>query len=72
MRKLKPRLEALKVESFESAADAAPRGTVFANGYPYTDEAIGSRGCASPARTLPETCAYSCYIQETCEPGVCW
>jgi hypothetical protein len=72
MRKLKLRLEALKVESFEAVADAAPRGTVHARGYPYTDPEIGSCGCATPARTAPETCANSCYIQETCEPGVCW
>jgi hypothetical protein len=72
MRKLTLRLESLKVESFEAEADAAPRGTVYANGYPYSDPAIGSCGCATPARTLPETCAYSCWMQETCEPGICW
>lgn len=72
MRKLKLRLEALQVESFEAAAGAAPRGTVHAHGYPYSDPEIGSCGCVTPVRTAPETCMNTCWIQETCEPGVCW
>lgn len=70
MRK-KLRLETLKVESFEAAPAPEPRGTVHAHGIPYTDPQIGSCECGSRFCTVPETCAYSCYIQETCEPGVC-
>ncbi|HEV7587406.1 MAG TPA: hypothetical protein VGO40_04695 [Longimicrobium sp.] len=73
MKKLRLDVEALEVESFDATAEWEPRGTVEAHGIPYTDEAIGTCGCGgSRWCTAAETCAHTCYIQETCEPGVCY
>jgi len=72
MKKLKLRIETLKVESFDAVEEPAMRGTVHANGYPWTSEDLGSCQCPSPGRTAPETCAYTCWLVDTCEPDVCF
>jgi len=74
MKKLKLELEKLEVESFDAVETMGAGGTVEAQGYPYSDpEYIGTCGCGgSRLCTAGETCPYTCYIQETCEPGVCY
>ena len=72
MKKLKLDVDKLDVESFEAADEPAQRGTVEAQGIPYTDEQIGTCVCGTAACTVPWTCAQTCYIQETCEPGICF
>jgi hypothetical protein len=69
MEKLKLELDDLEVESFDAAAEPELRGTVEANGIPYSEQGT----CSCPRWcTLAETCPHSCYILETCEPDVCW
>jgi hypothetical protein len=72
MKKLKLDLDALVVETYVPADTPEPRGTVEANDYPYTEE-DGSFCCGGTRTcTFAETCAWTCWMIDTCEPGVCW
>jgi hypothetical protein len=73
MEKLKLDVEELVVESYAPADTPEPRGTVEANDYPYTDEQIGSCTCGGTRLcTAANTCEFTCWMVDTCEPGVCW
>jgi hypothetical protein len=74
MKKLRLAVEELQVESYAPADTPEPRGTVEANDYPYTDEEqIGTCGCGGTRLcTAAMTCAWTCWMIDTCEPGVCW